>query len=103
MATSKEYLQFVLEQMPPAERIEARAMMGEYLLYARGKLIGGVYDNRLLVKPTKGARTLMPDAPEETPYDGAKPMLLVEDMENSEFLSALCRALYNDLPEPRKK
>lgn len=103
MPSSREYMEFVLEQLSEAEGIASRKMMGEYLLYVHGRLIGGVYDNRLLVKPTPSARALMPDAPQEIPYPGAGPMLLVEDMENRPFLSALCRALYNDLQAPRKK
>ena len=103
MPSSPDYLQFVLDQLSDVEGVTTRQMMGEYLLYVHGKLAGGVYDNRLLVKPTASARTLMPDAPEETPYPGAKPMLLVENMENRAFLSALFRALYHDLPAPKEK
>ena len=103
MPSSKDYLDFVLEQFSEIEGITWKRMMGEYLLYVQGKLIGGVYDNRLLVKPTKGALALLPDAPQELPYEGAKPMLLVEDMENRELLSALCRVLYDELPAAKKK
>ena len=103
MPSSLDYLQFVLDQLSAVEGVTVRQMMGEYLLYVHGKLVGGVYDNRLLVKPTASARSLMPDAPEETPYPGAKPMLLVEDMENRDLLSALCRVLYDELPETKKK
>ncbi len=103
MPSSSDYLDFVLEQLSEIEGIAWKRMMGEYLLYVHGKLIGGVYDNRLLVKPTKGAMTLLPDAPQELPYEGAKPMLLVEDMENRELLSALCRVLYDELPAAKKK
>ena len=103
MPSSREYLDYVLEQLSGLEEITFRPMMGEYLLYYRGKLMGGVYDNRLLVKPAAAARALMPAAPEEIPYEGAKPMLLVEDMENPVLLSALFSALYQDIPAPRKK
>ena len=103
MPSSREYLDFILEQFSEIEGVAWKQMMGEYLLYVRGKLIGGVYDNRLLVKPTKGAQALMPDAPLELPYEGAKPMLLVEDMENQKLLSALCRVLYDELPAAKKK
>ena len=103
MPSSQEYLEYILEQLSGQEGIACRPMMGEYLLYIHGKLMGGIYDNRLLVKPTDAARALMPQAPEETPYDGAKPMLLVEDIENRAFLAALCRALYDSLPAPRTK
>ena len=103
MPSSREYLDFVLEQLSVAEGVAWKQMMGEYLLYLNGRLIGGVYDNRLLVKPTKGAQALMPDAAYELPYPGAKPMLLVEDMENRDLLSVLCRVLYDELPETKKK
>ena len=100
MASSKEYLDFVLEQ---CDGLSARAMMGEYVLYYSGKVVGGVYDNRLLVKPTPSAAALMPNAPRELPYDGAKEMLLVEDIENKDFLKRLVEAMYEELPEPKKK
>ena len=100
MASSKEYLDFVLEQ---CEALSARAMMGEYVLYYGGKVVGGVYDNRLLVKPTKSAVALLPNAPRELPYDGAKEMLLVEDIEDRELLKKLFEAMYEELPAPKKK
>lgn len=100
MASSKEYVDFILEQ---CEGLTARAMMGEYVLYYGGKVIGGVYDNRLLVKPTPSAKKLMPDAPMELPYEGAKEMLLAEDIENRDFLKELFEAMYEKLPEPRKR
>ena len=103
MASSKTYRDFILEQLDDAEDITCRAMMGEYLLYHKGRLFGGIYDDRLLVKPTKAAKGLMPDAAEEIPYDGAKPMLLVDDLENKAFLKQLVEAMYNDLPAPKKK
>lgn len=100
MASSKEFLDFVLEQ---CGGLSARAMMGEYLLYYGGKVVGGVYDNRLLVKPTPSAVALIPNAPMELPYDGAKRMLLVEDIEDRELLEKLFAALCRELPEPKKK
>ena len=100
MASSKEYIEFVLEQ---CNGLSARAMMGEYVLYYGGKVVGGVYDNRLLVKPTKSALSLMPNAPKELPYEGAKEMLLVEDVEDGELLQTLFEAMYAELPEARKK
>ena len=100
MASSKEYVDFVLEQ---CDGLTARAMMGEYVLYYGGKVVGGVYDNRLLVKPTPSAKKLMPDAPMELPYEGAKEMLLVEDIENREFLKELFEVMYEELPELRKR
>ena len=100
MASSKEYVAFILEQ---CEGLSARAMMGEYVLYYDGKVVGGVYDNRLLVKPTPSAKKMMPNAPMELPYEGAKEMLLVEDVENRDFLKELFEAMYEDLPEPKKR
>ena len=100
MASSKEYVDFILEQ---CEGLTTRAMMGEYVLYYDGKVIGGVYDNRLLVKPTPSAKKRMPNAPTELPYEGAKEMLLVQDVENRDFLKELFEAMYEDLPEPKKR
>ena len=103
MASSKEYLDFILEQLSGLDEITYRAMMGEYVLYYRGKVIGGIYDDRFLVKPTKSAIALMPDADMELPYEGAKEMILVDDVENKEFLRDLLEAMYNELPAPKKK
>ena len=103
MASSKEYLDFILEQMSELDDISYRAMMGEYILYYRGKIIGGIYDDRFLVKPTKSAVAMMPNAEMELPYDGAKEMLLVEDVDNKEFLRELLEAMYSELPAPKKK
>lgn len=103
MASRKEYLDYVLEQFSDLEGVTHRAMMGEYLLYVRGKLFGGVYDDRLLVKPVPAARALLPNAPEEAPYEGAKPMLLVEDMEDSALLARLVTAMEPELPAAKKK
>ena len=100
MASSKEYLDFVIEQ---CSGLSARAMMGEYVLYYGGKVVGGVYDNRLLVKPTKSAVALLPNAQSELPYEGAKEMLLVEDIEDRALLKKLFEAMYEELPEPKKK
>ena len=103
MASSKAYLEFVLEQLSGLEEITYRAMMGEYILYYRGKIIGGIYDDRLLVKPVKSAVSLMPTAAYELPYEGAKEMLLVDNVDSKEFLSRLFDALYQELPSPKKK
>ena len=103
MASSKDYLDFILEQLSGLEEITYRQMMGEYILYYRGKVIGGVYDDRFLVKQTKSALAMMPDAELELPYEGAKEMLLVDDVENKEFLKALIEAMYGELPAPKKK
>ena len=99
MASSKEYLSFVLEQ---CSELSARAMMGEYVLYYGGKVVGGVYDNRLLVKLTPSSLALMPEARKELPYEGAKEMLLVEDIEDKELLAKLFDRMYEELPEPSK-
>lgn len=103
MATSKEYLQFILDQLSELDEITFRQMMGEYVIYYRGKIVGGIYDNRLLVKPLPAAVALLPDAPRELPYPGAKEMLLVEDVDNRNFLMELFDALYPELPEPKSK
>lgn len=100
MSSKKEYLDFVLDQ---CSGLSARAMMGEYVLYYGGKVIGGIYDNRFLVKPTPSALAWMPDAPLELPYKGAKEMLLVENIEDRAFLSKLLAAMCEELPEPRKR
>ena len=103
VASSKEYLDFILEQLFELEEITYRAMMGEYILYYRGKIVGGIYDDRLLVKPVKSAISLMPDATYELPYEGAKEMLLVDDVDNKDFLTQLFNAMYDELPNPKKK
>ena len=103
MASSKEYLDFILEQLSGLEGISCRAMMGEYIIYCRGRIVGGIYDDRFLVKPTKSAVARMPDAALELPYEGAKEMLLVDNLENREFLRDLLAAMYDELPAPRKR
>ena len=103
MPSSKSYLDFVLEQLSSADEISYKPMMGEYILYYRGRIFGGIYDDRLLVKPVPSAKALMPDAASELPYDGAKKMLLVDNMEDREFLETLVTAMHNELPEPRKR
>ena len=103
MASSKEYADFIIEQLAGLGEITARKMMGEYILYYREKVIGGIYDNRFLVKPTKSAREKMPEASLELPYEGAKPMLLVDNVENRDFLKELVLAMYEELPESNKK
>ena len=103
MASDKEYLEYILEQLAMPEEVSYRAMMGEYILYYRGKVIGGIYDNRFLVKPVKSAAAMMPEAAWELPYEGAKAMLLVDNVENTEFLQALVKAMYDELPPPKKR
>ena len=101
MASSKEYLAFVLEQLAGLEGVTHRAMMGEYVLYYQGKVVGGIYDDRFLIKPTKSARELLPDAPYELPYEGAKEMLL-PDVDDRELLLRLIPAVAADLPNRKK-
>ena len=102
MASSREYLDFILEQLSGLENVTWKAMMGEYIIYWRGKIVGGIYDDRFLVKPTKSAIAMMPDAERELPYEGAKEMLLA-DMDNREFLEELLEAMYDELPAPKQK
>ena len=103
MASSKVYLDFVLEQLSGLEEITYRAMMGEYIIYYRGKIVGGIYDDRLLVKPVKSAISLMPTASYELPYEGAKEMLLVDNVDSKDFLTKLFDAMYEELPAPKKR
>ena len=103
MASKKEYLDFVLDQLSGLEGISYRAMMGEYLLYYNDKLFGGIYDDRFLVKVTASSLELLPDAPQEIPYDGARPMLLVTEIEDKNYLRELILAMYEDLSETKKK
>lgn len=103
MASSKEYVSFVLEQLSDLEEITCRAMMGEYIIYYRGKIAGGIYDDRLLIKPVASAVSFMPEVRYELPYAGAKKMLLVNDIDNKNFLTELFRAIYDELPTPKKR
>lgn len=103
MASSKDYLDFVLGQLSGKSDITYRAMMGEYIIYYRGKIIGGIYDNRLLVKPTESVMKLIPDAKLETPYAGAKPMVIITDIENSELLKRVFDTLWVELSNKRKE
>ena len=95
MGSSKEYLEYVLDQLSDLDDISYLAMMGEYIIYYRGKIVGGIYDDRFLVKPVKSAM--------EMPYEGAKEMLLIEDMDNRAFLRELFEAMYDELPAPKKR
>ncbi|MBF1200140.1 TfoX/Sxy family protein [Haemophilus parainfluenzae] len=103
MASSKEYLDFILEQVSELDNVSYKAMMGEFIIYYKGKIIGGIYDDRLLVKPVQSAINYMPNAVYELPYDGAKEMLLIDDVDNKEFLIGLFDAVYDDLPAPKPK
>lgn len=103
MASSKEYLDFILEKLSDLEEITYRAMMGEFIIYYRGKIVGGIYDDRFLVKPVKSSINYMPTAKYELPYEGAKEMLLVDEVDDKEFLNGLLNTMYDELPAPRKK
>jgi len=103
MASSKDYLAFIMDQLSLLDDVSYRAMMGEYIIYYRGKVIGGIYDDRFLVKPTKSATAMMPNAELELPYEGAKEMILVDEVDNREFLRDLFDAMYPELPAAKKK
>ena len=103
MSSSKEYLNYILEQIGNLEGITYRAMMGEYILYYRGKIVGGLYDDRLLVKNISSAKAYMKDFTYELPYDGAKEMILVEEVDNKNYLTELFNIMYDELPEPKIK
>ena len=103
MASSKEYLEFILGQLSELEDITYRTMMGEFIIYYRGKVVGGIYDDRLLVKPVKSAIRYMPTATYELPYEGAKEMLLVDEVDDKEFMTGLFNAVYEELPVPKSK
>ena len=103
MASSQDYLKFILEQLSELNDISYRTMMGEFILYYREKVVGGIYDDRLLVKPVKSAIAYMKNPSYELPYDGAKEMLLVDDVDNKEYLIGLLNAMYDELPAPKAK
>ena len=103
MASSKGFLDFVLEQLSELDEITYKAMMGEYIIYYRKKIVGGIYDDRLLVKPVESAVALMPNTTYELPYEGAKEMLLVDDVDSKDFLTNLFVTMYEELPAPKKK
>ena len=103
MASSRDYLDFILEQLAELDGIKYRAMMGEYILYFRGKIVGGIYDDRLLIKPTASANAMLPEAVREIPYEGAKEMMLLDRVEEREFLRDLLEAMYPELPESKKR
>lgn len=103
MASSRDFLDFILEQLSGLGDVEYRAMMGEYIIYFKGRIVGGIYDDRFLVKPTQSAQAMMPDALRQLPYEGAKEMLAVDDVENRAFLCNLLEAMYSELPEPKRK
>ena len=103
MSTTKEYLSYAAEQLSDLKEISFHPMMGEYVLYYKGKVAGVLSDNRLLIKPVKMAVEMTDNPVFEIPYPGAKPMLLVERLDDKEFLTELFLAMYDELPEKRKK
>lgn len=103
MASSREFLQYVLEQLSGADEVTYKPMMGEFILYVDGKIFGGIYDDRFFVKPVDAAKRLMPEAPTALPYEGAKPMLVVENVDDKNFLKKLVTALAKEIPEPKRK
>ena len=103
MTSSKQYLEYILERLSGLDDISHRAMMGEYIIYYRGKIIGGIYDDRFLIKPVKSAKAMMPNADMELPYEGAREMILVDETENEDFLKELIETMYDELPSPRKR
>lgn len=103
MASSKHYLDFIMEQLSGLDGVTWRAMMGEYIIYYRGKIVGGIYDDRFLVKPTSAAEAMMPDAELEPPYQNARPMLLVSNVDSRDFLTQLLEAMYDELPAPKNR
>lgn len=103
MSSSKEYLNFILDQLSDLDGITHRPMMGEYIIYYHGRIAAYICDDRLLAKPVDAAKKILPSAPLEPPYEGAKDMLLVEDVDNKELLTTLFQAMYEQLPEPKPK
>lgn len=103
MASSKEYLTFILEQLSDLDGVSYRAMMGEYILYYKEKIIAGIYDDRLLVKPVKAAQKYIPEAVLVSPYPGAKEMLLVDNVDSKDYLTTLFKAMFDELPAPKAK
>lgn len=103
MASSKEYVNFIMEQLSGLEGVRIRAMMGEYILYYKDRIAGGIYDDRLLIKPVPAALDYMPGAVRELPYEGAGEMLLAGNVDDREWLTGLFEAIYDQLPAPKKK
>ena len=103
MPSTREYLDFVMDQLSELDDVSYRAMMGEYVIYYRGKVVAGIYDDRFLVKPTPGARRILPNAPMEIPYPGGKAMIMIEDIENRDLMRHVLNAIYADLPISKRK
>ena len=103
MASTEGYLNYILDTLSETENVTYRKMMGEYILYYKGKVVGGIYDDRLLVKPVAAALKMLPEARKELPYEGAKEMLLVEETDNGDLLKELFEEMYGQLPEVKKR
>ncbi len=104
MASDKQFVDFVIDQIENAGEITARNMFGEYVVYANGKLFGLICDNKLFIKPTKSGRLFIGKVVEASPYSGAKPCFLIEDkIEDREWLSELVRISLKELPAPKPK
>lgn len=104
MATSREFHDYIVENLKKAGEISTRKMMGEYCVYYRGKLIGDICDNSLFLKPTEAVLRLMPDAERAYPYDGSKTLMVIaDDVENTELMAELLHEMYTELPEPKKR
>ena len=103
MASTKEYLDYIMEQLSDLDEVSFKAIMGEYILYYRGKIFGGIYDDRLLIKPVPAAVKMMPGASMELPYEGAKEMLLADDVDDREFLCKLIDSMWEELPEKKRR
>ena len=99
MPSNKEFLDFILELLSQLSDIKYRKMMGGYIIYYRGKVVGGIYDNRFLIKLTKSVLEIIPDAVMEIPYPNAKPMVMIEDIENQKLLVQLFNQIYSELPK----
>lgn len=103
MPSSDEYLEFILDQLRGLDDVSHKKMMGEFILYFKGKVVGGIYDNRLLVKDVPSVHSFLPDCRLELPYEGAKPMVAVDDVDNSDLLCRIIEAVCDALPKPKPK
>lgn len=103
MATSRAYMAFILDQLSGLDGITSRMMMGEYIIYYKGRIAAYVCDDRLLVKPVSSAKSMLPFARMESPYEGAREMLLVEEVDDRQLLETLFEVMFEELPEPKGK
>lgn len=104
MATSREFHDYIVENLRSVGEVSTRKMMGEYLVYYQNKLVGNICDNCLFLKPAESVLRLMPDADRAYPYKGSKTlMVVVEDVENIELMTEVLNEMYEELPEPKKR